>query len=431
MRVFPFQPGEVWRQVVEDWTGKDVQSGYTLTYTWAANELGHFAIGLGLTPVFVWTAYLIQVIFFRPGHQSLPFAPSPVLVWSIAAVHVGGWVLKEALDVRKERRQVGGSWFVIDIREVRSDAFTAVAFIGYGAGVAGFLLLQSPWSLAVVFWGLIPTVLFGWYWLPSKLSFQRANIPTQLRLSSLERGISFGNDVKRRLESFCCPKTESLTSGDPAPNADHIVIFGDCKSGKSAMAVAIATECAFNCRKTLYTTFQKFIHFTPQGSGDEPGKPVANHFVRSPFYRVWRWFRSLPNRTETAPATAALPKLVRVDGRELWHWEDVDVLVIDDVPCETVTLSGSYQGDAGSETLANELENVLVAQGPFGNLPAKNSVRTVWVVGGKGPDGSIGQSGTLNGLHKSAQNTCFLTLELEHDQTGASGHDAGRKVKAI
>lgn len=50
----PFKLGEIARQAVSDWFGKEVQSGYTLTYIWMANQLGHFTLGFIPVCIGVW-----------------------------------------------------------------------------------------------------------------------------------------------------------------------------------------------------------------------------------------------------------------------------------------------------------------------------------------------------------------------------------------
>src|SRR4051812_20879090 len=93
----------LWKQVLADFLGKEVQDGYTLTYVWMANQLGHFTLGLMFTLLPVW---LLRWLF--DGCRT-----STCGGWVAAVVFVVG-VVKEANDYRQARTATTGHSFDFD-----------------------------------------------------------------------------------------------------------------------------------------------------------------------------------------------------------------------------------------------------------------------------------------------------------------------------
>ena len=53
---------DLWREVGNQVTGSDIESGYSYVYTWLANQFGHFMIGFSGTILFGWLAiWLVPV----------------------------------------------------------------------------------------------------------------------------------------------------------------------------------------------------------------------------------------------------------------------------------------------------------------------------------------------------------------------------------
>src|SRR5262249_34366541 len=125
---------DVGRQVWRDWTDKEVQKTYTVTYIWMTNQLGHFTLGFLFTFAIVW--------IFALFHGSIP---SLRTIFFIALAEVIFWTGKETFDWITARRDAKGNPFHFDGWDVASDAATAVWFITVGVVVA-FLSFLVPWA---------------------------------------------------------------------------------------------------------------------------------------------------------------------------------------------------------------------------------------------------------------------------------------------
>jgi hypothetical protein len=94
---------------------------------------------------------------------------------------------------------------------------------------------------------------------------------------------------------------------DPNPSADvqdhwtgHLVLSGAPYAGKSSLAVAIATEFAFELGICRYLSLVKLLQFGVTSTGPQPR-------------RMLREYEEFD------------------DGRVLWRWDQVDLLIVDDV----------------------------------------------------------------------------------------------------
>ena len=84
----PISCKQLIKQAVSDWFGKEVQTGYTVTYVWMANQFGHFTLGFLFTFIIVWI-----VKIFNPD-----ISPIGSLLW----VPIGEfifWSLKSAVKM--------------------------------------------------------------------------------------------------------------------------------------------------------------------------------------------------------------------------------------------------------------------------------------------------------------------------------------------
>jgi hypothetical protein len=200
---------ELAKQFKDDLWCKEVATGYTVSYTWMANQLGHFALGFVPAIYFIW--YI------------------PVLLMAI----------KEFFDVKIEFNKSNGL-YPVPKSDIVLNASTATYFTLVGA-----LCAFNPLTLFVT----IPTSLFVMkHWISQKKCFQQSGLPYVMRLNYVEKS-RFDNPehAKILIDKFMNNEIPKL------------VITGNKDSGKTMLATAIGTELGFNMVKCLYTTEQDML----------------------------------------------------------------------------------------------------------------------------------------------------------------------------
>jgi hypothetical protein len=275
-------------QVHRDLFGKDVQDTPTASYSWVADQMGHFALGFEITFALSW-------IFVLLGWDHLPtilLVPASILI---------GFSLKELSDyiTAKTKATQSHSDFPFDKAELFRNMGTAVLYIGLGVVIAGpAVVLANRWAtepglawvplLLLIPVGIIAAWLGVW-WLKRKITFQQAGLPMMYRLAIFPNYLGQGADLKANVDFI-----DELI--DPTkPSGRHLVIAGPPLAGKSSLATGVGTEFAFNMGIGRYTTLIRLLE----------SEPVKNPQSDAP--------------TEFQ------------DGRILWPWETSDLLVVDDV----------------------------------------------------------------------------------------------------
>jgi hypothetical protein len=289
-----FTPGELLLQARHDlFDAKEVQTGYTVTYTWLANQLGHIALGFIISHVLIWLLESIKDDFIEPWfHWGINTLWLDIALPLIVAAWI---VFKEYQDYTDAAgRATKGGIFPLDAGDVRLDAMTAVYFTAGGAVVTSiewwggdFHTLWPLLALALLLlFGLIPAS----YWLPRKKNFQQAGLPFTFRLSDFPPT----DPNARKKPKTCKPATQkpitkisvSIESVDARnlPDAErkkmicdeinqfidgseeyehcdhrHMLVFGGRASGKTSFAAGIGTEFAFRLGKTRYVNFFQFL----------------------------------------------------------------------------------------------------------------------------------------------------------------------------
>jgi len=162
-------PRQVFAQLRTDLTGKDSHRGVTLSYTWLANQFGHFSLG------FIPTILLVYCFGHRPQTGS-------TAVW--AAAHVSlFWTLFEILNflgpllMERSRKAFAPAW-----RNIAFDTLTDILFFCLGASIAASLRSVStePCCVAIALGLLLLPI--SYYWYVTKMYQQRGGLPKQLRL---------------------------------------------------------------------------------------------------------------------------------------------------------------------------------------------------------------------------------------------------------
>jgi len=272
---------ELLKQAKADLWAKEVQTGYTVTYAWMANQLGHFA--LGFIPVYflIWLALasgLVHWLSDQFGKESLRWfqflIPVGWLLWFINKER--GDVHEAIADARKD------DVFPMDAGDVRRDAYTAVYFFAAGIAVA-CADLAAPWHDDHR-WYWLPIVVFvaqfligmfpAYYWLSRKKCFQQADLPYIFRLAN------FPPKIASPPTSESVPALLEFTSLQG--KWKHLLICGPLQSGKTSLASAIGTEHTFRLGRARYLDFLDFLQFA-----DLDHDPLA-----SPNQPLWPWQQS-------------------------------------------------------------------------------------------------------------------------------------------
>ncbi len=222
-------------QLKTDLTGKDTLSGYTFTYSWMANQLGHFCMGFVLVFFLVWgvDTFAQQA----PSWYYLATYLVASLVWVLME-------LRKTIIAINVQRSYGS--FEPDTSFIWKDVIVDIAFFIYGTTIAYLGYMYNIWGI-VAFVGLLIIYIFpAYHWLMRKMYYQQACFPKYMRLSEITK--TFDSTVKTQIEDFSKNKGAIKV----------ILIFGGMQAGKTALANAIAIEHAVKCNVTRYSTFLKF-----------------------------------------------------------------------------------------------------------------------------------------------------------------------------
>jgi hypothetical protein len=332
----------VWRQVRYDlFETKDVQDTPTFSYTWIADQGGHFSLGFLPSYLFSW------IIATLGGWLS--WDTQGWSVWIAVGVFLI-WVVKELNDyrlaVRNARRS--RSDFPFNRKELFLNIFTAWVFFAMGSAVAALSFINPLWALVSLAPFVVLTLVVGYWWLRRKITFQQANLPYLYRLATFPNNIPPSPKVgmgKEEAKTFI----EQMITPDPAWSG-HLILSGVPDAGKSTLAVAIGTEFVFRLGLCRYLSMVKLLQFA-----DDPTPKAAPRAVR---------------HTEEFH-----------DGRVLWRWNKVDLLIIDDV--DDVARVDHPMGPEATEAekAAYRARVMQVLQTRFGSLvpDLRSRPRTIWV----------------------------------------------------
>jgi hypothetical protein len=264
-----FTTRQLLQQMKDDLLAKEVQTGYTMTYVWMANQLGHVALGFAgvALPIWMWSLFI--------G----PEPPIRVLV-ALALLVI---VLKEIRDFVVDLRRVRAAdgWFSPNRGDLALDVATASVFmaLGVAVGVAAHMSWHYPiLPLGAAMVVIIAGLCAGAYWLPRKKCFQMGALPFVFRLSEFPSAVDqAGAETVREFVELRCGKK-------------HLIVVGPEASGKTSLITGIGTELAFQLGRPRFTTLFEFMQIAAMDS--DPHTQV---------------------------------------NRALWHWKAAQILLIDDV----------------------------------------------------------------------------------------------------
>ncbi|OQP42910.1 hypothetical protein A4H97_12215 [Niastella yeongjuensis] len=303
--MFKLSGSDILKQLKFDLIGKDSYRGITFTYSWMANQFGHF--GLGFIPTLLLYAGLNKL--------QMPAAQ----LWA-AVIISGTWLCFETYNFLgpllkfKSSKKVklnadNGYTFSPAWGNVTFDTLTDLCFFWLGAFSASLTLAptQTAW---LVFGILIIALLYPCrYWYTTKIYLQAAQYPAQFRLSQWSFAIP--DLYKSIVESYLQAEM----------GGQHLFILGSEKSGKTSLGIGIATELSIKHHSCYYTTAMKLFNLF----FDPPGKKYPNC---------------------------------------LWTWQNASVWVIDDInpgpPIkETIINMTTFKGILDNYTLNKENRRMI------------------------------------------------------------------------
>lgn len=265
-------------QFSKDIDTKEVQTSPTYSYQWVADQVGHMALGLAA----VLASWLAGDILRWFGLQ-IPDWPPPAIGFLVFAIGACFWERRTFQQACAKIHRVFDS--TCDRKDLRDNAVAATYYMVVG-GLIGLLAVLGGrlWPLlplggaiiaviAIAIAFALAIVLPALYWLRQKIRFQQVGLPFLFRLPEFKLA-SFDPNIAKRIDDFI------RNSGDAAPK--HIAIVGELSSGKTSLAVGIATEAAFNNKKARYLTLDKLQQIARLA--EEPPSPRNT--------RLWPWRES-------------------------------------------------------------------------------------------------------------------------------------------
>jgi hypothetical protein len=312
---------QIFKQLKADLIGKDSYRGVTLTYSWLANQMGHFSLG------FIPTIVIFVLSVKYQLYQAVPAI-------EVALYVAFFWIAFETYNVvapllfKKQtkskvvfisngvKNEFKVPWF-----NVIFDTITDLMFFSVGCFCASLLLDFSHFNLYIVIGISILMSYPAYYWFLTKMYQDNARFPLQFRLNQFDKRIS--KESIKKVNDYI----------NVTDDGNHILIFGSKGSGKSSLSVGIINEIAIQHKACLYFTALKLYSLMHS---------------------------DLPNQI--------------VDENVLWSWENTDYLIIDDInPCKPIE-----QDLINADTLWSLIDTPLRGKKNMNILKNKN---VIWVLG--------------------------------------------------
>ena len=260
----------IWKQFWRDAWGKDADRGVTLSYAWLANQFGHIALGAMAALIF----YGIFMFTRDDNQQEFYGLLSSIVFWFLLEFMMFTTTIRRWKRTEKFPFKPNAKFLFWDI-------ITDLGFFQLGAIIFYIPHHSDVMWVWYVFGTLFILLFFAfYYWFDVRIHQQEAHLPFTYHLAFWSGKLNEDNvhQIKQFVEGYS--------------NIDHILLFGEIKSEKSALAVAIGNELVNRKQKTYYTS--------------------ANEFLRT-------LYESEANLKEYR------------DGHNMWNWRECDVIVIDHI----------------------------------------------------------------------------------------------------
>ncbi|MES2331789.1 MAG: ATP-binding protein [Bacteroidota bacterium] len=253
----PITTADFIAQLKADLIGKDSYRGVTLTYSWLANQFGHFSLG------FVPTLLLYLFLSNRNGFD---YAArwSPIFI-------SGAWIAFETYNflgpLLSKKRSSSKLVFVPKHLytfqpawgNVAFDTLTDLAYFTLGAFCCARIFSHYT-SHTIVIVSLLLALLYPfYYWFRTKIFLQIPKYPFQFRLSQWDLSID---------EIGVATVKKFLTAKEK--DGMQLLVFGSKNSGKTSLAVGIATELSIRKNPAVYTTASKLYSMFAESEDPSP-----------------------------------------------------------------------------------------------------------------------------------------------------------------
>lgn len=231
-------------QLGQDLIGKDAFRGVTLSYSWLANQFGHFALG------FIPSAACYSLMK-RITHDREIFFWSYVptlFVWlSWAGFELFNFVSTIIRKKKNNRIEQKAKESFYDPRKwhFRKDLFADLGFFALGAVAARFLFYPDMYCILVCLFLCLFLAYEFVYWYPAKIYLQRALYPFQYRLSQWNTSMSDENKdaINQFMHSRFC--------------AVHLLVLGENNDEKTHLGTGIGAEVSYQLKQCRYLTAMK------------------------------------------------------------------------------------------------------------------------------------------------------------------------------
>ncbi len=261
----PISTPRILKQLRFDLIGKDSQRGVTLTYSWLANQFGHFSLGFIPTIIIYFhtkNAYLAE------DHISICASSVSILWFFFELYNFLGPLLVQRVSLSKffylgigKKYTFAPAW-----KNIAFDTFTDLCFFGLGASSASLLISPSKFHYAILLVFVLILIFPTIHWYHTKMYQYYARYPFQFRLSQWNYDIS--PEDKSKVYRFMKSKT----------GGHHLLIFGHKECPKTSLCVGILNELSIQHKACLYTTAIKlFDLFT-----------MSKDIFKDP-HLIWTW----------------------------------------------------------------------------------------------------------------------------------------------
>lgn len=262
-------------QIQEDFIGKDVYRGVTLTYAFLANQFGHFALGF-IPTILIYL--LLSKFGFTITEKYWPFISVSIFWIIFEAYNFYKSILKHP-DVPIYKFKTKKFPFKPSWGNLVYDLITDLGYFCLGAFLAGAFYVFNLYQTLIYILPFTLLIIPSIYWYSTKMYLQQAQYPFQFRLSQWDTEVN--EAAKVAVLNFI----EAEFSGT------HLLIFGKNYIENVKLGIGIATEMSYRHNKCTYLTAMKLFDL---------------------------FAREMPHNISVKPVPS-------------WSWKNASFLLIDDI----------------------------------------------------------------------------------------------------